>query len=323
MRAARPVSTLEEDARAGLLAKPRSLPPKYFYDDHGSHLFDRLCETPEYYPTRVETALLQAHAERIIERTRPAHIVEFGSGMPKKIRVLLDACARLGHRCAYHPIDICRGVLEVAARELERDYPWLEVRPVLGDYHAGLDHLALPGDGRRLALFLGSTIGNFTEPEALCFMHDVRRTLRAGDALLLGVDRVKSRAVLAAAYDDATGLTARFNINLLRVLNRELDANFSPDGFTHHAFYNERKRRVEMHLVAKTAQEVAIPALRDTLRFERGETIRTELSRKFTGETLAQLIASTGYAFEAHYTPADEYFSLALARREEPPAARP
>lgn len=303
--------SLAEDVRAGLLSPPRSLPPKYFYDETGSLLFDRICDTQEYYPTRTEEDLLARHAQAIVEKVGPKHILELGSGTARKTRHLLQACGTQ-EMVGYWPFDVCREILEQSSEALAESYPWLEVQPLLGDYSAGLEHLPLL-DGPCLYLFLGGSLGNFEAPAAVGLLAELASRMSTDDRLLLGVDRVKSPAVLEAAYDDAAGVTAAFNRNVLSVLNRELEADFQIDHFDHRAIYNDEQARVEMYLVAQRPQEVRLGRLGETLRFEEGETILTEISRKFTLDSAAAMLADAGLHLDDHYTPPNQYFSLLLA----------
>jgi len=307
---------LIEDARDGLLTRPRSLPPKYFYDDRGSELFERICTTDEYYPTRTEDALLARHSGNIIARTMPDQIIELGSGSSRKTRRLFDACEAAGHVCNYSPFDVCEAVLEQAAIDLGRQYRWLTITPLLGDYHAGLGNL--PGSkGTSLYVFLGSTIGNFEPDRAESFMREIVSCMASGDWLLLGADRIKDHAVLRAAYNDAEGITAEFNLNVLRVLNRELGANFEIGNFDHEAVFNEEQARIEMYLESRCDQDVYLGALGRSIRLQREERILTELSHKFSPARLQQLLHDCGLEIERHYEPANRYFSLLLARRRE------
>ncbi len=310
---AREIATLEDDAREGLLSSPRSLPPKYFYDDHGAALFERICDTGEYYPTRTEDALLRRYAADILAASHPDEILELGSGSSRKTRRLLDAYEQLNRPCRYLPFDVCREALEQAAAELETAYPWLEVQPLLGDYHAGLDNLPR-GSGTRLCIFLGSTIGNFAPEQARRFVTEVFDILRPGDYFLLGADRVKDAGVIRAAYNDARGVTAQFNLNLLRVLNRGLNADFEVDGFRHHAQYNDSLSRIEMYLVSRRRQSVHLRSLGKTLDFAPGDRILTELSHKFQAETLETLLTGAGFQLVRHFQPDNAWFSLLLGR---------
>lgn len=312
---ARHVPGLAEDARAGLLERPRSLPPKYFYDAHGAGLFNRICETPEYYPTRTEEALLQRFSGEIIALARPGYLVELGSGSSKKTANLFNACEQLDHTCVYAPFDICEPVLIEAAGKLREDFQWLDVRPLLGDYHAGLANLPR-FRGAGMYLFLGGTIGNFTPPEVRSFIGDIRARMVPGDFLLLGADRVKDAGVLHDAYNDAQGVTALFNLNVLQVLNRELGADFVTDNFAHLAVYNNELNRIEMYLVSRLRQEISLGKLNERFTLERGEKILTELSYKFYFDELESLLEEFGLHVMRHFEPDNRYFSLVLAQRE-------
>lgn len=309
----RHIPSLLEDVENGLLTPPRVLPPKYFYDDHGSRLFERLCETPEYYPSRTEEALLAAEAEAIMHTAKPDYFVELGSGSSRKTRHLLDAWPSRSNNRVYWPFDVAEGFLKETGADLVNAYPWLDVHALAGDYHGGLSTLPLPDEGRRLIAFLGGTMGNFEPAEATTMLTDIAHLLRPGDHLLLGVDRVKDPAILEAAYDDAAGETAAFNRNLLNVLNRELDANFQPDNFRHKALFNEQASRVEMHLEAEADNHVRLGMLNQHLEMNAGETIRTEISRKFTRDSLQTLLVSAGLNEVAHYEADQGWYSLVLA----------
>ncbi len=305
-------STIAGDVRDGLGASPKTLPPKYFYDDLGSHLFDRICDTREYYQTRTEQALLEQLADELVAGIEPTDLVELGSGAARKTRVLLDAAARAGVHCRYVPFDVSEGMLRHSAGELLSAYPWLVVHGIVGDYDRHLGRL--PRGDRRLVMFLGSTIGNFAPDEAVLFLSRIARQLHAGDRLLLGTDLVKDHAVLDAAYNDSEGITAEFNKNVLRVLNRELDAHFDPGLFEHVAFFNAEQSRIEMHLRAREAHRVRIVKLDMEVAFAQGESIRTELSHKFTRQSVADLLAAAGLELTEWHTPENAYFGLAVAR---------
>ena len=311
---ARQVPGLADDVREGLLEPPRSLPPKYFYDERGAALFNRICETPEYYLTRTEDALLRQCSADIIALTRPDYIIEPGSGNSAKTTRLFDACERDGHTCTYLPFDICEAALTEAAGKLQAEYRWLDVRPLLGDYHAGLDHLPDLA-GVKLFLFLGSTIGNFTPREARAFINGIWQRMEPGDFLLLGADRVKDPAVLNAAYNDAQGITALFNLNVLEALNRELGANFRTDNFAHFAVYNNELNRIEMYLVSLLDQRVTLDSLGAGFSLAGGERILTELSYKFYSDDLEALLEESGLKTVRHIEPGNRYFSLVLAQR--------
>jgi len=305
---------LAADVRRGLAGTTKRLPPKYFYDDRGSRLFEAICALPEYYLTRTEHALLGDIADAVIAATRPAQLVELGSGSAQKTRLLLDALGRTHPSAAYVPIDVSESTLRRSAAALRADYPALRVHAIVADYERGLPRLApaVP----RLVVFLGSTIGNFVPPDDVTFLAGLRRQLRRGDYLLLGVDLVKSVDRLHAAYNDAAGVTAEFNRNVLRVLNRELGADFDPARFEHVAFYDPAAAQIEMHLRATAAHTVRIAALDLPVTFAAGETIHTETSRKFTRATAAAMLAAGGFRLVQWYPSPDDAFALALAAIE-------
>ena len=310
---AREVPSLTDDVEFGLLTRPRILPPKYFYDEYGSKLFDRICETAEYYVTRTEDALLKECAEAIVDQASPDDILELGSGTSRKTRRLLDACENLGFCPTYSPYDISQEILHETALGLIEEYDWLEINILIGDYEGGLANLP-KSDGRRLFCFLGSTIGNFEHEKAVAFLRDIRSRMNRDDLLLLGADRIKGHEILHAAYNDSQGLTAAFNLNLLKVLNEEVEADFDLKGFEHRAVFNQDKSRIEMHLVSRADQTVAIGALDTEIQVKSGETILTEISRKFTDESLSAMLNTAGFSTTAHFTPGNNYFSLVLAR---------
>ncbi|MDR6537231.1 L-histidine N(alpha)-methyltransferase [Variovorax soli] len=303
---AAPLSDFGRELFEGLSRSPRSISPKFFYDVTGSQLFDRICDLPEYYPTRTETRILTECAPEIAAQIGPnAEVVEFGAGSLTKVRLLLDA---LHAPRRYVPIDISGQHLEAAAQRLRADYPQLAVQPVVADYTMPL---VLPsrgeGLGQRVGFFPGSTLGNFSPEEALAFLQLAQRLLRGG-GLLLGVDLVKDPALLHAAYNDAQGVTAAFNLNLLRRANRELGTDFDLEGFTHAAFYNAPLRRIEMHLVSRRAQSVRLDGQR--FDFEEGETLHTENSYKFTVEGLRALAVKAGLRPAAVWTDPERLFSV-------------
>lgn len=304
--------TLADDVRNGLLSPPRSLPPKYFYDERGSSLFDRICDRPEYYPTRTEDALLEKHALELIDVTRPTRIVELGSGTARKTRRLFDACGRTACFPRYAPVDVCGETLVETGQDLLDEYEWLEIDAYVGDYVGGLHSLSESQD-RDLFVFLGGTIGNFEHDAAARFLSQIRTIMGREDRLLLGVDRVKDPRVLHAAYNDAGGLTRAFNLNVLNVLNRELEANFALDGFDHYAYFNPKESRIEMHLIAIRDQTVTIKALNEVLHLREGDSILTEVSCKYTRAGLEALLEASGFTIARHYEPDNRYFSLVVA----------
>ena len=294
------------DVRRGLTATPKKLFPKYFYDELGSHLFDAICLLPEYYLTRAEDEILSRRADEIVTaaaaaagaRRGPVTLLEFGSGSAAKTRSLIEALLRRQQRLTYVPVDISTAALEASADALLADYEALRVEAYAADYDTALARLAeeRAARGPALALFLGSNVGNFDRAEAEEFLRRVRGVLADGDALLLGADLKKSAAVLEAAYDDALGVTAAFNLNLLARINRELAADFDVRGFRHVAVYNAAAGRVEMHLESRRAQTVSVRSLSLEIAFAAGERVHTENSHKYDLGDLSALAARTGFA---------------------------
>ena len=305
-------ATLEADALAGLTSSPKRLSPIWFYDERGSALFDEITRLPEYYPTRAERGLLTAHASEIAELAGADTLVELGSGTSDKTRLLLDALVAREGRCRYVPLDVDATTLVAAAHSLTEAYPGLDVHAVAGDFHQHLDRL--PTDGRRLIAFLGSTIGNLRPDERRRFLGDLDCCMTSFDRLLLGVDLVKDVARLRAAYDDAAGVTAEFNRNALRVLNRELDATFDADAFDHVARWVPDAAWIEMRLRARAAQDVKIGALDLVVHIEAGEEILTEISAKFTVDGVTDELYQSGFVVERTWKAGDDDFLLVLAR---------
>ena len=312
MEPTRIISSLSEDVRDGLVNKPRSLPPKYFYDEQGSLLFDQICDVPEYYPTRTESALLERVAGAVIASEKPECIVELGSGTSRKTRHLFDACDSQDCHSLYTPLDVCDEILVSSGQSLIEEYPWLQVQPLVGDYTAGLGNLPRRAN-RNLVVFLGGTIGNFSRADARAFLTEVRATMDDGDSLLIGADRVKTPELLHAAYNDDAGVTAAFNLNVLKVLNRELGADFDVDAFEHYAHFNPIESQIEMHLIAMKNQSIRIDAIDHTLEFTEGDHILTEISRKFTRAELEQTLREAGFRISEHYEAEPLKFSLVLA----------
>lgn len=304
---------LAHDVRAGLSGGSKQLPAKYFYDAHGSMLFDQICNTREYYPTRTENALLARYASDIIQRTQPELIVELGSGSSRKTIHLLDACDQLAVCPTYQPVDICREMLLNAGTRLLQNYDWLEIEGVVGDYCESLSEIPTEA-ASRLFVFLGGTLGNFDEQASNSFLRTLYAEMGQSDWLLMGVDRIKAPDVLNAAYNDAEGYTAAFNRNVLSVINRELGGQFDLHSFEHHAWFNEACSRIEMHLRSTVAQKVRINDLDLEIEFQEDETILTEISRKFTFDELSLLLRQNGFELVHHYEPDNGYFSLVLAR---------
>jgi dimethylhistidine N-methyltransferase len=290
---------------AGLGRSPKEIPCKYFYDEAGSRLFDQICELPEYYQTRTETALLTRHAGEIASLMGDnVEIVEFGAGSLRKVRILLDACAEIS---AYTPLDISGDYLGGVVRTLASDYPALTLRPLIGDFTSPIDIPALPGNPRRAGFFPGSTIGNFRPDAAQSLLRRMRASLDGG-GLLIGVDLVKDPARLHAAYNDAAGITALFNKNLMVRANRELGADFDASAFAHYAPYNAGAHRIEMYLVSLKRQSVTIGDVR--FDFAAGEPVHTEDSHKYTIESFREMAAHAGFTPRAVWTDEERLFSV-------------
>ncbi|WP_370063785.1 L-histidine N(alpha)-methyltransferase [Streptacidiphilus sp. MAP5-3] len=305
-------NALRKDVTEGLTARPKTLPPKWFYDAHGSELFEQITGLPEYYPTRAEQEILTRRAPEIAALTRAATLFELGSGSSRKTRLLLDALTTAGTLSCYAPLDVSPSALEQAGAALVRDYPGLRVAATVTDFEADL---ALPPDapGPRLVAFLGSTIGNLDPEQRASFYRSLRRTLSADDVLLLGADLVKDRGVLVRAYDDSAGVTAEFNKNVLNVIDRELEADFDPDAFAHVALWNAQEERIEMHLRSLRAQSVKVPALDLSVDFAPDELMRTEISCKFRRDSLTAELAAQGLTVRHWWTDEAERFALLLA----------
>jgi L-histidine N-alpha-methyltransferase len=308
------VSPIAEEVLRGLSARPRRLPPKLFYDADGSHLFEQITETTEYYPTRTERAILKEYAGEIVHQTGSnITLVELGAGSASKTQVLIEALLRRQLRADFYPVDVSSSALQGALATLNGHFPRLRVSPIVADYtHCIPDLNALPG--RKLVLFIGSTIGNFEPDEALAFLKNVHRSLQPGDALLIGFDLIKDAAVLHAAYNDAQGVTAAFNKNMLVRINRELGGSFDVDSFQHVALWNRRKSRIEMHLESIYEQTVWVQDLGCGFHFEKGERIHTENSYKFNPVSIARLLRRSGFKLEKTWTDAQGWFCEALAR---------
>ena len=308
------LARMAADVRAGLLARPLpSLPCKYFYDDRGSALFDEITRLPEYYQTRTEDAILEAIADEVIERTRPTELCELGSGIGRKVRRLLEAmrARQLLERCVL--LDISEGFLTASVERLAADYPGLAVRGVVGDFHEDL--VALGPGGGRLALFFAGTIGNLHPTDVPGFLRALAAQLAPGDALLVGLDLVKNAARLHAAYNDAAGVTAAFNRNVLHVVNRALGADFQPEAFEHVAFYDPANAWIEMRLRASRDMRVCVPGARLDLTYRAGDEIRTELSCKYTRQSFASRVAGTGLRLDRWFTDPEQLFASALLVR--------
>ena len=297
--------------RRGLLARPKTLPWPYFYDAIGSELFERICDLPEYYPTRTEDAILRAHADAMVAGWLGAPVmIELGSGSSTKTRRLIASALGLYGRLHYVPIDVSPTALVDSAGTLVRTFPQLRVTGYVADYRGALAGIAAQIPGPKLWVFLGSSLGNYEADDAVGLLRRVAATMDASDRLLLGTDLIKDRATLEAAYDDAQGVTARFNLNLLARINRELGADFRLEAFAHHAVYREDLGRVEMHLVSRSDQVVRIPRAELDVRFLQGESIHTENSHKYTPEGLRDLAARSGFLEEEAWSDRDGLFRV-------------
>jgi len=306
---------LADDVLDGLTKPFKEIPPKHFYDAHGSELFERICELPEYYPTRTERQILEDNAVAIVEETGAAELVELGSGSAEKARILLDAMEQAGTLRRYVPLDVSEHALEAAARELVAEYDGLLVDGVIGDFERHLGSVPEADGGPRIVALLGGTIGNFPPGTRRRLLRQIRRLLGPEDRLLLGTDLVKDPAVIEAAYDDPGGVTAEFNRNVLRVINRELGADFSPNAFDHIAFFDRRNEWIEMRLRARRAHTVLISDLGLRVEFAAGEELRTEISAKFTRRRIESDFRAAGLVLERWLTDDDDLFAVSLAAR--------
>jgi L-histidine Nalpha-methyltransferase len=305
--------SLAQDALEGLTRPFKELPPKHFYDSRGAELFERICELPEYYPTRTERAILDASAGEIARVTRASELVELGSGAATKTRVLLDALHNAGTLARYVPVDVTESMVRECANELTSSYRGLEVYGVIGDFERHLDRLP-SSRGRRLVVFLGGTIGNFPPAPRRDFLKSISSLLSRDDHLLMGIDLVKDPTELRAAYDDEQGVTAEFNRNLLHVLNRELDADFDPEDFDHVALFDPREEWIEMRLRSQREHTVQVRALELAVHFREGEDMRTEISAKFTRTRIAEDLAESGLELVRWLTDSEQRFALTLSR---------
>lgn len=312
--------TLEQDVlgRAdvihGLTQRPKTLPAHYFYDDRGSELFEQICALPEYYPTRTETAILQSCALAIATATGPCELVELGSGSATKTRILLDAYDQLGYALRYMPIDVSGGMLERSALDLLVSYPKLQVHGLVGSYELALNRLPSTRLPSRMICFLGSTLGNLKPQECQQFFRQITAALQPGEYFLLGIDLQKSQQQLEAAYNDAAGVTAEFNLNMLGHLNLRYGGNFDLSQFEHWAFYNQSEQQIEMHLKSLSAQTVQLKTLDLAVELEPGETIQTEISRKFSLNDIQQELQTQGLMSLQVWTDPQDWFGLLLCQ---------
>ncbi|HUA17198.1 MAG TPA: L-histidine N(alpha)-methyltransferase [Bryobacteraceae bacterium] len=315
-----PVDTraaLIDEVWRGLLKRPRSLVPWMFYDSEGSRLFECITTLPEYYPARTERDILASYAGAIITATdsgysRPLRLLELGAGTAAKTGMLLDAATRLRHEVIYLPVDVSPDALDAACKTIGCLWPGVQLQPIVANYVTHPPKLER-FQGSTLAIYIGSSIGNFSPQEARAILRNLRAELKTGDALLLGTDMVKDEATLVRAYDDRDGVTAAFNLNILQRLNRELGANFDTACFRHRAHWNRVESRIEMHLESTREQCVIIPAAQLNVRFAAFETIQTESSYKFTRDTLDALLEDAGFVVEQTWTDSRQWYALTLA----------
>jgi L-histidine N-alpha-methyltransferase len=306
--------SLAEDVLDGLTRPFKELPPKHFYDARGAQLFDQICELPEYYPTRAERSILEEAAPELAALTKAVELVELGSGTAAKTRVLLDAMHAAGTLTRYIPVDVTESMVRDCAEELTDEYPGLQVHGVIGDFERHLDRVPAAA-GPRIVAFLGGTIGNFPPGSRRRVLRDIGGLLGPHDHLLMGTDLVKDPEVLEVAYDDAQGVTADFNRNVLRVLNRELDADFDPEDFDHVALFDPEHEWIEMRLRARREHTTHVRALDLNVHFRDGEEMRTEISAKFTPQRLEGDLSAAGLELVRWLTDPDELFALTLSKR--------
>lgn len=298
----------------GLTQCPKTLPPQYFYDAEGSLLFEKICELTEYYPTRTEAKILQDYALEIAKHTGVCELIELGSGSSTKTRLLLDAYQSLGYSLRYTPIDISASILEDSAKQLLNDYSGLKIQGLVGTYEAALQNLPLSGFHPKMILFLGSTLGNLSPNECDRFFAHITAALSSGDYFLLGIDLQKPIEILEAAYNDSQGITATFNLNMLQHLNQRFEGNFQLNLFKHWAFYNTHDHQIEMHLISQKSHRVHLKALDLIVDFQAGETIQTEISRKFNLTQMEEYLESKGLKPLQSWTDEQQWFGLILCQ---------
>jgi L-histidine N-alpha-methyltransferase len=303
------------DVIAGLTRSPKSLPPKYFYDDRGSQLFEHITQLPEYYLTRTETQILNRYASALVSTTGPCELVELGSGSSTKTRYLLNAMARAGSAPHYIPVDVSGGMLEATAQQLLAEYDNLSVHGLVGTYDQALQQLPQPQLPARMVAFIGSTLGNLAPQPCHELLDKISAVLSPDDYFLLGVDLEKDPEVLHRAYNDSQGVTADFNLNMLHHLNWRFQGNFRVDQFAHRSLYNTDASQIEIYIDSLTQQEVTLKALDLTVTFEAGEALLSEISRKFQIEALAQELAAVGLKFIQAFTDDRQWFGLLLFQK--------
>ncbi|NER34913.1 MAG: L-histidine N(alpha)-methyltransferase [Oscillatoria sp. SIO1A7] len=302
------------DVAIGLSKTPKSLPPQYFYDDRGSELFEQICSLPEYYPTRTEAEILRQYAGEIAGIIGKCELVELGSGSSTKTRLLLEAFLDGGHSLLYVPVDVSGKILEESARKLGADYPSLQVRGLVGTYEEALTQMQPSPWPSRTVVFLGSSLGNFAPEQCDRFFEQMTTVLEPGDYFLLGIDLQKPKDIMEAAYNDSQGTTAEFNLNMLAHLNWRFGGNFDLSLFYHQAIYNESKSRIEMHLHCKQTHTVYLESLDFKVEFSKGESILTEISRKFNVETMQQYLEARGLKLVRAFTDPQQWFGLLLCQ---------
>jgi L-histidine N-alpha-methyltransferase len=304
---------IHSELRTALTSTPRALPTKYLYDDRGSELFERICELPEYYQTRTEGKLLSACADQVVSMSGAEELVELGSGAATKTRALLDAMARAKQLRFYVPFDVSEGIVRRVAQELVEEYEDLQVHGVVGDFLAHLEHI--PEGGRRLVIFLGGTIGNLGQDAARSFLSAIQKEMASGDFFLLGVQLETEIHRLEAAYNDAQGVTAQFNKNILHVMKNMFGARMNPDAFTHMALYNQAEHRIEMRLRSVKEQPIDVPGINLSFTLKNGEDLLTEISAKYDRPRTETLLENVGFQLVEWFTDPEQLMALALARK--------
>ncbi|MFN6465967.1 MAG: L-histidine N(alpha)-methyltransferase [Nostoc sp. DedVER02] len=303
-----------EDVIQGLIQTPKTLPPKYFYDDYGSELFEKICELPEYYPTRTEAWILQQYADEIAQITGGCELIELGSGSSTKTLFLLDAYQKITNYCRYVPIDVSHGILKSSVLKLQQKYPNLFVEGLIGTYEQALTKLETTFASSRMIFFLGSSLGNFNPQECDNFLSQITRALQAGDYFLLGIDLQKPKEILEPAYNDSQGITAAFNLNILSHLNWRFQGDFDLNLFTHQAIYNQSDAQIEMYLHCQKTHEVSLQALDFQVSFADGESILTEISRKFDLVNMQKQLETHGLKTLKTWTDPKQWFGLILCQ---------
>lgn len=299
----------------GLSKDPKTLSPKYFYDETGSQLFEQICELPEYYLTRTERTIIKRYSNEIARMSdRNSDLIELGSGSSSKTRLIIEAFLKHYSKLHYIPIDISKSIIVGSAKALLRRYSKLTITALVSDYLTALSALKQKNIHKKLILFLGSSIGNFDKKEAVNFLTKIHEAMNEQDLLLIGMDLLKDKNILVPAYDDAQGVTAKFNLNLLVRMNRELDADFDPSNFRHKAIFNEKESRIEMHIESTQTQTVTIGQIGRTFTFEKGETIHTENSYKFSKDEISDMAAECGFELQHAWYDDKSWFSLNLMK---------